>query len=1283
MSATITRSTIPQRTIVIANAGSGKTWTLANRILAWCLARVRAGAHEDDADMAAQPERILALTFTRKAAAEILGRVLLHAGEGARSEKKRAEFSSAVGVATADEYLAVLEALCAALPRLSIGTIDGFFHNIARALPDELELPPEWTIGTDAEMAALRATVAARVLARKDAPALLNLLEDGAPKPSVMDAIGGLFGATSSPRGGGGSSVLEIFRATVDGDECDTARVWRWMDRLPRVPCLEREELAELIAAFMNAPLPQTKKGVAIKAWEKARAAVGAQLLAGKFRDAAENKMLHRAANDEEFSKARADPPLQQLAQLLAVQLRSQLIASLLHRIDGVLSIMPDIDAALREMQRDSGLFTFSDIGTRVAHAAEREGSALSNAAALGRALRMDIRDLAIDEAQDTSVEQFKALRPIINAVLDSDARANAKSDAARGRFLLVGDPKQSIYGWRGGTPGLIDHISNKYANALGEQESLQHSYRSSPLLMRFVNMLFADLEKTLVPLAKDSDRGDLASVLPFLCAENIDLVCSENPLARAVAQWKFTTHHAARDLPGAIHAYACGVDAADDASEDAAEGESNGESRGASGDASSEAPASARATKAVEAEASAEVNATADAATESNELTATKCAAEIAERVHAADPTRSIGVLARTNREVADIVAHLKARGIAASDEGSATLLDSAAVMGVMAYLRLIDDPTDRVAHFLVSRDTMKRVSGLAPLEGDAASEDAMRAHQLEARVAAQRLARTMRAQIADRGFPQFLQALVAQVREHGVTARDATRLAQLVTIADKFSNAPPARLTEYFELVESNRGDSSSAARIRVMTIHKSKGLEFDEVILPSLSGKRTAWGGTASGWELIATDATLPPQLVAPAVNEHIRRWIPELEVFARDGRRRRMLDDLSTLYVSLTRAKHVLHLIVQRKETSATPTACKLLCNAIVGAEAGTESVLDSASNTMVSRVVDQVPSFAAALAHATTSATDPFWSVVHEGTSSSATPASAPSISPPSTAEPTQRVPSAESRAAAMPLVEFVRSVRGARTASPSTHETPANPQSSSDAQSSAHAGITMPSLWALDPFSDDDIAVRGVLVHECFREVRSMDDLIGGDEPCASDVEAARAAYDTRARSGKLNHTQLIHRAATRTSIEKSQPISAAQREDAAALLAHIVASAHEVNSIAQALRVDDDDEVRNEFPFVIARDDGALVHGRIDRLVLKKREGKVISAIVLDYKTGAKGPKGTHFDQKVANYREQLFAYCDAVASMWRLPRASVCATLLFVDRGEVVELARPTHSA
>ena len=73
-------TTPPRRSIVIANAGCGKTWTLSTRFARWCLDRL---AREGRAC----PERILALTFTRKAAGEILEAVVLRFTEALDGDK--------------------------------------------------------------------------------------------------------------------------------------------------------------------------------------------------------------------------------------------------------------------------------------------------------------------------------------------------------------------------------------------------------------------------------------------------------------------------------------------------------------------------------------------------------------------------------------------------------------------------------------------------------------------------------------------------------------------------------------------------------------------------------------------------------------------------------------------------------------------------------------------------------------------------------------------------------------------------------------------------------------------------------------------------------------------------------------------------------------------------------------------------------------------------------------------------------------------------------------------
>ena len=125
--------------VVIANAGSGKTWTLANRIIRWVIDDLRAGRQPE-------PARVLAVTFTRKAAGEILARILAHAAQGAAAgavgEAARKDFEAIIGPATQEDYLGVLKALCAELHRLQIGTIDGFFHRIATGGGTDVAIRP-------------------------------------------------------------------------------------------------------------------------------------------------------------------------------------------------------------------------------------------------------------------------------------------------------------------------------------------------------------------------------------------------------------------------------------------------------------------------------------------------------------------------------------------------------------------------------------------------------------------------------------------------------------------------------------------------------------------------------------------------------------------------------------------------------------------------------------------------------------------------------------------------------------------------------------------------------------------------------------------------------------------------------------------------------------------------------------------------------------------------------------------------------------------------------------
>ena len=1208
------------RSIVIANAGSGKTWTLANRILRWSIDEVRAGREP-------QPARMLAVTFTRKAAGEILARVLSHAAQGARAgdagAKARKEFSAVIGDATEGEYRAALKALAAELHRLPIGTIDGFFHRIATAMPEEVGLPAEWTLAEEHELDELRASAAAEILSDDSAEALLDLLEQGEPRPSVSRAI-------ESRLGGDSVTPLDMYRAVAVAGEAAVDRVFGWAETL-EIETLETEEGLtrekwDAVLAFAGTlQVPTGKNGKPYSGFESAWKKLQSNLHARDFRSIAKSTLFAKIVERGKFGPAVVPDDFIAFGTQLLPHLRAALVKDLRSQLRAVRELLPMADGALTRLQVDRGLFSFSDVTRGVAAAAGRAGSRVANPDELRAALGVDLRDLAIDEAQDTSVEQFLALRPLLEDVL-------GVSDPARaGGFLLVGDPKQSIYGWRGGTPGLIAEISQTYAAQLGASEPLRKSFRSSPILMDFVNRVFADFRSDVMGLAKAETTARLTSARVdldgWIARAGLPAESLDSAFERALGEWRFERHESAKPkIGGRIAAYAYGklgggggsADAGDDSGSPSSSpgGSSSGDAEAGDGGGASDGDAIV--------------------------VTPYEVAADIAARIVREHPTRTVGILARTNKAIADTMGELKKRGVAASDEGRAILLDSPAVVGVVAMLRLVDRPDDGISHFLVSRGPMAVVTGLPPMEEHGSPH--------KAAVRAREFAAIMRARIADHGLARVVREAFDALARLGLSPIDASRLARVVAIAEDFVDAPPARLLDFIDAVEADTADSSSADRVRVMTVHRSKGLEFDEVICLTLDEN---WGETPVGWGVYRPRPSEPPRLIGPLLSEQIRCFVPELSVLERDERRRGLLDDLSSFYVAITRARRGLHLVMNHEDKGKSPTAAKLIRCALMRPAPAPDTLANASDFVPDWQQAKPVP--------CAPGETKPFWESVYEGADdgeASAAPQVATQVAM-QVATPAR--PQDSSKAAAQPPTADA-GAEAARLGAAAAHALPAGaaqplvvikPRARGRAAPpSSHAPR---SLWALDPFTDDDIAVRGVFVHECFREVRSIDDL------------AEQSRRDA-----------LIERARRRAAVEKGAPISDELSDEIRGVLARIASSRGQPGSIASALEVAGDSaSARVLAELAFAREvDGAIINGRIDRLVLSLRGGVPVGATIIDFKTGAKDSPREVLDAKIAGYRSQLEAYGDAVAEMFTIPREAVRLELLFVDRGEVVVL-------
>ena len=121
--------------MILASAGSGKTYALTNRFVA-LLAQ------------GARPERIVALTFTRKAAGDFFDEILRKLAGAARAPEAARRLAQDIGrpeLGTAD-FLRMLRQVAEAMPRLRLGTLDGFFARIVRIFPFELGLAGEFEL---------------------------------------------------------------------------------------------------------------------------------------------------------------------------------------------------------------------------------------------------------------------------------------------------------------------------------------------------------------------------------------------------------------------------------------------------------------------------------------------------------------------------------------------------------------------------------------------------------------------------------------------------------------------------------------------------------------------------------------------------------------------------------------------------------------------------------------------------------------------------------------------------------------------------------------------------------------------------------------------------------------------------------------------------------------------------------------------------------------------------------------------------------------------------------
>ena len=429
--------------LVEAGAGSGKTQSLVGRLVAV----LRSGR--------ATIDTLAAVTFTRKAAAELRGRFQVGLEKARLEEKDPA-------------VRARLDAALQNLERSFIGTIHSFCSRLLRERPVEAGIDPEFRELEEHEDRVLLEKCWDEYLAkaRLENEAALRGLEEAGLEPEDLEAAFTVLAGFPDVEAVAGRDALPDFQAA-------RKNLGAFLDRCGLLVPKERPEkgydpLQSLIIRCLlrrrnigfsgPRPLMETielfdkKLGVTKNRWRSKEEAEGTLAAAEAFRDETAVPVLGAW---REFRHTRA------------------------------LAFLGPAVVFYAERRRAEAKLNFQDQLMRAA-------ALLRDNPEVRRYFRKRFHPVLVDEFQDTDPLQAEILFFLTGA--DDEERDWMGLAPVPGSLFLVGDPKQSIYRFRRADIDIYNLVKERIRESGGEVLELSANFRSRRCMAEWVNPLFRDV---------------------------------------------------------------------------------------------------------------------------------------------------------------------------------------------------------------------------------------------------------------------------------------------------------------------------------------------------------------------------------------------------------------------------------------------------------------------------------------------------------------------------------------------------------------------------------------------------------------------------------------------------------------------------------------------------------------------------------------------------------------------------------------------------------------------
>ncbi|KAB7742696.1 double-strand break repair helicase AddA [Parvibaculum sedimenti] len=485
------RASDPESSVwVSANAGSGKTHALTTRVARLLLA-------------GSEPGRILCLTFTKAAAAEMSSRLYKRLGDWAMlsDEKLSHEIAQLEGPPPSKAKIDLARRLFARAIEtpggLKIQTIHAFCERLLGRFPLEAGVPPNFEIlderGADELMDDVRDGVLRRAGAAPDTPlgrALTlvvervdelvfgKLLKEITQRRDLFEKLlkqfGGLDGAIRAIRlalqVGEGETVESLSAQIVDLPEEDMCAAANLLATGSKTDM----ERAAALHAFLADPVSRLDNLDAYK------------LVFLTKEDAPRKTLITKKPAESNPALAEALTREQGRILALVVRLRAvgvaQATEAIFHLADAILT-------DFERVKRFRALLDYDDLIDR----ARKLLVESSMAAWVLFKLDGGIDHILVDEAQDTSPEQWD----VISALAEEFVSGSSSRDVVRTIFA-VGDEKQSIFSFQGADPARFDAMRRHFERRVRQAEMkwsaipLVRSFRSVPEVLAAVDRVFA-----------------------------------------------------------------------------------------------------------------------------------------------------------------------------------------------------------------------------------------------------------------------------------------------------------------------------------------------------------------------------------------------------------------------------------------------------------------------------------------------------------------------------------------------------------------------------------------------------------------------------------------------------------------------------------------------------------------------------------------------------------------------------------------------------------------------